>query len=102
MMGASSIVWSGAGSSDLSLARGGLCSLEPESAVPFVDRSCRWRRGRGSAVNWGRPVRCDDRHEAAVANTLRWADDAAARGDHADAVSWVETVLAIGDELPEE
>jgi hypothetical protein len=47
-------------------------------------------------------VQCDDRHAAAVANTLRWADDAAACGDHADAVSWVETVLAIGDELPEE
>ncbi len=34
-------------------------------------------------------------------NTLAWADEAAARGDHAGALAWLKTVEAIGDELPE-
>jgi uncharacterized protein HemY len=42
------------------------------------------------------------RHEIAVLNTLRGADAAAERGDYADALSWLETVSAIGDALPEE
>ena len=36
---------------------------------------------------------------AAVASTLSWADDAAARGDYAVALPWIETLDAIGDEL---
>ncbi len=40
-----------------------------------------------------------ERHQAAVATTLGWADAAAARGDHADALAWLETIEAIGDVL---
>ncbi len=49
-----------------------------------------------------RPEGSGDRHAHAVARSLRWADEAAERGDHANALGWVETVLAIGDRLPEE
>ena len=41
------------------------------------------------------------KHLAAVASTLHWADEAAERGDHFDAVAWLETLEAIGDQLPE-
>ena len=43
----------------------------------------------------------ETKHRAAVANTLQWADEAAACGDHFDAVAWLDTVEAIGDELSE-
>src|SRR5664279_6134703 len=36
----------------------------------------------------------------AVASTLRWAQEAADRGDYADALEWVRTIEAIGDQLP--
>ncbi len=48
------------------------------------------------------PEGAGDRHAQAVARSLRWADEAADRGDHVNALGWVETVLAIGDLLPEE
>ena len=32
------------------------------------------------------------RHAAIIARTLRWADEAAARGDYTEAVRWVEIV----------
>ena len=41
------------------------------------------------------------KHRAAVANTLQWADESAERGDHFDALAWLDTVEAIGDELPD-
>ena len=40
------------------------------------------------------------KHLAAVARTLQWADESAERGDHFDAIAWLETLEAIGDELP--
>lgn len=40
------------------------------------------------------------RHARAVANSLRLAGEAAARGDYADAVAWIDTVIAIGERLP--
>jgi hypothetical protein len=40
------------------------------------------------------------RHLAAVARTLEWADESADRGDLLDAIAWLETLEAIGDELP--
>ncbi len=43
--------------------------------------------------------RGDKKHEAAVAATLAWADEAAARGDYADALGWLATVEAVGDTL---
>ena len=41
------------------------------------------------------------KHLAAVARTLQWADEAAERGDNFDAIAWLETLEAIGDQLPE-
>jgi hypothetical protein len=40
------------------------------------------------------------RHERAVENTLREADQAAACGDYEGALSWLGLVEAIGDDLP--
>jgi len=45
-------------------------------------------------------VSARDRHLAAVARSFGWAEDAAARGDYADALSWVQVVEAIGDVVP--
>lgn len=44
----------------------------------------------------------ETRHRAAVARSLGWADDAAARDDHTDALSWLGTIEAIGDHLTPE
>mgnify|MGYP001306989603 CR=1 FL=1 len=55
-----------------------------------------------SAVKPDRRNGRDARHMTAVATSLGWADDAAERGDHADALGWVEMVMALGDELPDE
>jgi GAF domain-containing protein len=41
------------------------------------------------------------KHERAVANTLSWADHAAAYGEYAQALAWLNTLEAIGAELPE-
>jgi hypothetical protein len=43
-----------------------------------------------------------DRHLAAVARSLGWARESAARGDYAEALSWVQVVEAIGDPIPRE
>ena len=42
------------------------------------------------------------RHAAIIARTLRWADEASARHDYAEAVRWVETIRSLGEELPGE
>jgi hypothetical protein len=42
------------------------------------------------------------RHEAAVARTLSSAREAAARGDHADALAWLAMLEAIGHEFSRE
>ena len=51
-----------------------------------------------------RPVRDDRRaqHQAAVRQSLGWADAAARAGDHADALHWLDVVEAVGHELPAE
>ena len=43
----------------------------------------------------------DDRHLAAVRRSLGWAEDAAQRGDYADALGWVRVVEAVGGPLPD-
>ena len=40
------------------------------------------------------------KHLAAVARTLQWADECADRGDLLDAIAWLGTLEAIGDEVP--
>ena len=42
------------------------------------------------------------KHAAIIGRTLQWADDAAARRDYAEAVHWIETVRAVGHDLPDE
>jgi hypothetical protein len=42
------------------------------------------------------------RHWAAVERSLATADAAAERGDYAEALSWLQTVEAIGDPLSDE
>jgi hypothetical protein len=42
-----------------------------------------------------------ERHRAAVARTLGWADEAAARHDFRDALAWLRTLEAIGETLPD-
>ena len=49
----------------------------------------------------GNRAKREAKHLAAVASTLQWADEAAERGDHFDAVAWLETLEAIGDQLPD-
>ena len=41
-------------------------------------------------------------HAAIIARTLRWADEAAARGDYVEAVRWVKTVRDLGHDLSSE
>jgi hypothetical protein len=41
-----------------------------------------------------------DRHERAVTRTLEFADEAASRRDYVDALAWLQTLEAIGHELP--
>ena len=41
-------------------------------------------------------------HRAAVANTLTWAEESAARGDYANALAWLSVLDAIGETLPDE
>jgi hypothetical protein len=43
-----------------------------------------------------------DRHLAAMARSLGWARESAARGEYADAIGWVGVVEAIGDPIPHE
>ena len=50
---------------------------------------------------WADRNKSEARHAVAVARTLQWADEAAGRGDHSDALAWLHVIEAIGDELPE-
>ena len=43
-----------------------------------------------------------DRHRAAVARTLQWADGCAARGEYADGLEWLAMIEKLGDTLPPE
>ena len=62
--------------------------------------------GTGYQRDWTRSTWADHneseaKHPVAVARSLRWADEAANRGDHSDALAWLHVIEAIGDELPE-
>lgn len=39
-------------------------------------------------------------HAAAVARTLTWAEESAARGDYEDALAWLGVLDVIGERLP--
>ena len=47
------------------------------------------------------PAPATARHLAAVASTLSWAEEAAERGDYAEALAWLATVEAVDGELPD-
>ncbi len=53
----------------------------------------------GACPGCQRPLDAGARHALAVAQTRRWADQAAARGDHAEALAWLKTVEAVGERL---
>ena len=62
--------------------------------------------GRDTSADWTRSTWADQdkseaKHPVAVARSLQWADEAAERGDHSDALAWLHVIEAIGDELPE-
>jgi hypothetical protein len=40
-------------------------------------------------------------HRVAVANTLSWAEESAARGDYVNALAWLSVLDAIGETLQE-
>jgi alkylated DNA nucleotide flippase Atl1 len=56
----------------------------------------------GAMSTYPRETLDSDRHLAAVARSLGWALESAARGDYADALGWVRVVEAIGDPIPPE
>jgi hypothetical protein len=56
----------------------------------------------GAMSTYPREALDRDRHLAAVARSLGWARESAARGDYADALGWVRVVEAIGDAIPHE
>ena len=41
-------------------------------------------------------------HRVAVANTLSWAEESAARGDYVNALAWLSVLDAIRETLPQE
>ena len=49
-----------------------------------------------------RTTEFEAQHAAIIARTLGWADEAAARRDYAEAIRWIETVRALGNELSRE
>jgi hypothetical protein len=63
---------------------------------------CRSAAGLLVPAARGVQVSAHDRHLAAVARSFAWAEEAAARGKYADALSWVAVVEAIGDLIPVE
>lgn len=48
------------------------------------------------------PEGAEARHLGAVAGSLRFASESAARGDHRDALGWLNVLEAVGEVLPAE
>jgi hypothetical protein len=80
----------------------GGAAAERELAREAPVSSCRSPAGLLASTPREASVSAHDRHLAAVARTFGWAEEAAARGDYADALSWVQVVQAIGDLIPME
>jgi hypothetical protein len=78
----------------------GRAIAERELARQAPGGSCRSAAGLLVPAPRGARVSARDRHLAAVARSFGWAEEAAARGDYADALSWVGVVEAIGDLIP--
>jgi hypothetical protein len=82
------------------LEGGVVAEREPVRQAPVS--SCRSSVGLLASTPREASVSAHDRHLAAVARTFGWAEEAAGRGDYADALSWVQVVQAIGDLIPME
>ena len=67
--------------------------------VPHAEPGTRRHDWTGFASDYR--AKREAKHLAAVTRTLQWADESAKRGDYLDALAWLNTVEAIGDELPE-
>jgi hypothetical protein len=78
----------------------GRVTAERELVRQAPGASCRSAAGLLVSAPRGARVSAHDRHLAAVARSFGWAEEAAARGDYADALSWVGVVEAIGDLIP--
>jgi uncharacterized membrane-anchored protein len=52
-----------------------------------------------SAGRHGHRESFEERHAEIIGRTLRWADDAAERGDWSEALRWVEKVRSLGVSL---
>jgi hypothetical protein len=63
---------------------------------PGTGHQRRWTRS-----TWADQDKSEAKHPVAVARSLQWADEAAKRGEHSDALAWLHVIEAIGDELPE-
>lgn len=72
----------------LSFSTGASC---PRCATPMT-----------GPVERARRVSPQERHRAAVERTVSWAEQEAANGDFAAALSWLAAIEAIDGELPEE
>lgn len=71
------------------------------TAPPASHLEPRTRRQDWTAFASDQCAEREAKHFAAVTSTLQWADDSAERGDYFDALAWLDTIEAIGDELPE-
>ncbi len=68
---------------------------------PGTRRQAGTRRQDWTGFASGQCAKREAKHLAALARTLQWANESAERGDYFDALAWLDTVEAIGDELPE-
>jgi hypothetical protein len=83
---------------DKTLEGGAVAEREATRHAPGA--RCRSAAGLLVPTPRGAQANAHDRHLAAVARSFGWAEEAAARGDYADALSWVAVVEAIGDLIP--
>jgi hypothetical protein len=75
-----------------------LCSAGPSRYEPVFE----YMQGVGCTGDGGddRSDGFEAKHAAIIATTLRWADEAAARHDYAQALRWIDTVESLGQTLP--
>jgi hypothetical protein len=75
----------------------------PRCGSPLVDVASRVRAA-GDARSRRPPLAStterSQRHQAAVRQSVGWAEDAAREGDYAGALAWLATVEAVAGELP--
>ena len=79
----------------------GAATSSGATAPPVLYAEPETRRQDWTRVASGLRAKREAKHRTAVARTLQWADESAERGDYLDALAWLDTVEAIGDELPE-